>query len=100
MPNNWPPDGPMVKCRRGFALCTMSLNRSRTFEYLLQGIGWSHTSQEFERLERFARAHYTGPQLKRSKRRSRAAGMPCASLIRGRMTWRRPMFSTTKTRTD
>jgi len=53
----------MVKCRRGFALCTMSLNRSRTFEYLLQGIGWSHTSQEFERLERFARAHYTGPQL-------------------------------------
>jgi hypothetical protein len=42
----------------------MSSNRSRTFEYLLQGIGWSHTSQEFDRLERFARAHYTGSQLK------------------------------------
>jgi hypothetical protein len=42
----------------------MASNRSRTFEYLLQGIGWSHTSQEFDRLERFARAHYTGPQLK------------------------------------
>ncbi len=42
----------------------MSSNRSRTFEYLLQGIGWSHTSQEFDRLGRFARAHYTGAQLK------------------------------------
>ena len=42
----------------------MTSNRSRTFEYLLQGIGWSHTSEEFDRLERFARAHYTGAQLK------------------------------------
>jgi hypothetical protein len=42
----------------------MSSNRSRTFEYLLQGIGWSHTSQELDRLGRFARAHYTGAQLK------------------------------------
>ena len=42
----------------------MPSNRPRTFEYLLQGIGWSHTSQEFDRLERFARAHYTGPRLK------------------------------------
>jgi len=42
----------------------MSSNRSPTFEYLLQGIGWSHTSQELDRLGRFARAHYTGAQLK------------------------------------
>jgi hypothetical protein len=48
----------------GLALCTMSSNRPRTLEYLLQGIGWSHTSQEFDRLECFARAHDTGPLLK------------------------------------
>ena len=42
----------------------MTPNRPRTFEYLLQGIGWSRTSQEFDRLELFARAHYTGPRLK------------------------------------
>lgn len=48
----------------GPAFWAMTSSRPRTFEYLLQGIGWSHTSHEFDRLERFARAHYTGPRLK------------------------------------
>ena len=41
----------------------MPSNQPRAIEYLLQGIGWSRTSDEFDRLERFARAHYTGGVL-------------------------------------
>ena len=41
----------------------MPPNRSRTYEYLLEGIAWSRTWPEFDRLERFARAHYTGRPL-------------------------------------
>jgi len=41
----------------------MPINRSRTYEYLLEGIAWSRTWEEFDRLERFARAHYTGRPL-------------------------------------
>ena len=41
----------------------MPSNDPRNIEYLLQGIGWSRTSDEFDRLERFARAHYTGRLL-------------------------------------
>jgi len=41
----------------------MPPSRSRTYEYLLEGIAWSRTWEEFDRLERFARAHYTGRPL-------------------------------------
>jgi len=41
----------------------MPPNRSRTYEYLLEGIAWSRTWEEFDRLERYARAHYTGRPL-------------------------------------
>lgn len=36
---------------------------ARTYEYLLEGISWSRTWEEFDRLERFARAHYRGRPL-------------------------------------
>ena len=40
-----------------------STRGSRTYEYLLEGIAWSRTWEEFDRLEHFARAHYTGRPL-------------------------------------
>lgn len=41
----------------------MPFNNPRTFEYLVEGIGWSLSNQELERLQEFARAHYTGAAL-------------------------------------
>jgi hypothetical protein len=82
MPNNGAPDGPMVSAV-AVSQSTVSSNRSRTFEYLLQGIGWSHTSQEFDRLGRFARAHYTRSRLKQVEAaiasRKRALRVPDSS---------------------
>lgn len=40
------------------------MGNPRTFEYLLEGIAWALHVDELERLEEFARAHFTGAALK------------------------------------
>ena len=41
----------------------MPFNNPRTYDFLLEGIAWSHTDQELDRLEVFARAHFKGVAL-------------------------------------
>lgn len=46
-----------IRCRR------MTFSNPRLFAYILEGIGWSLSPNELDRLEKLARAHYSGSAL-------------------------------------